>query len=212
MNPISRWLMPRAFDLFQFSIGGTVAKRNLVRHYYSNQKRILEVGCSVGNIAAAFLGQNVEYVGMDIDEDAINYAAKKFRHHPGFSFICGDLCRQKFQRDFDFIVFSAVVHHLDNATATGLLEFSGDILSPQGVVLVSDPIQPRPTDSALIKLYRKMERGQYVRTLEGLSDIMTHLRGLTIVRQECQPVTALPFWSKPIVSYFGLFLLKHCNQ
>ncbi len=60
MNPISQWIMPRAFDLFQFSIGGTVTKRNLVLQYYSNQKRILEAGCSVGNIAAAFPGRGVE--------------------------------------------------------------------------------------------------------------------------------------------------------
>jgi SAM-dependent methyltransferase len=212
MNPISQWIMPRAFDLFQFSIGGTVAKRNLVLQYYSNQKRILEAGCSVGNIAAAFLGRGVDYVGMDIDESAINYAAKKFRRHPGFSFICGDLCRQKFQHDFDFIVFSAVLHHLDDATATGLLEFSREILAPQGVVLVSDPIQPRPADSALIKLYRKMERGRYVRTLEGLSDLVAKLRGLRVIQQACPPVTALPFWSKPTVSYFGLFLLKHRDR
>ncbi len=60
MSPISQWIMPRAFELFQFSIGGTVAKRNLVLQHYSNQKRILEVGCSAGNIAAAFLGRGVE--------------------------------------------------------------------------------------------------------------------------------------------------------
>jgi len=60
MNPISQWAMPRAFELFQFSIGGTVAKRNLVLQYYSNQKRNLEAGCSVGNIAAAFPGWGVE--------------------------------------------------------------------------------------------------------------------------------------------------------
>ena len=60
MNPISQWVISRAFGLFQFSIGGPVAKRNLVLQYYSNQKRILDAGCSMGNIAAAFLGWDVE--------------------------------------------------------------------------------------------------------------------------------------------------------
>ncbi|MFA6564730.1 MAG: class I SAM-dependent methyltransferase [Verrucomicrobiia bacterium] len=207
MNQVLQWMMPRAFELFQFSVGGTVAKRNLVLQYYSNQKRILEVGCSVGNIAVAFRGRGVEYVGIDTDESAINYATKKFRCHTGFSFICGDLCCQRFQHSFDFIVFSGILHHLDDAAATRLLEFSKESLSPQGVVLVSDPIQPRPEDSALIKLYRKMERGKYVRNLEELSGLLTNVIGLQILQQECQSVTALPFFSKPRVSYFGVFVL-----
>jgi hypothetical protein len=60
MNPISQWVKSRAFGLFQFSIGGTVAKRNLVLQYYSNRKRILEAGCYRGNIAAASPGWGVE--------------------------------------------------------------------------------------------------------------------------------------------------------
>ncbi len=61
MNPISQRVIYRAFGLFQFSIGSTAAKRNLVLQYYSNQKHILEAGCSTGNIVAAFPGWGVEH-------------------------------------------------------------------------------------------------------------------------------------------------------
>jgi SAM-dependent methyltransferase len=209
MNPILQWVVPGTFDLFQLAIGGTVAKRNLVLQCHSNQQHILEVGCSVGNIAAAFPGRCVDYVGLDIDEHAIHYAREKFRRQPGFSFICGELCRQKFPHDFDFIVFSGVLHHLDDAAAATLLEFSQGILSANGTLVVSDPVQPRPTDGALIKVYRKLERGKHVRSFEDLSHLLEKLRGLRVVRRENPAVTGLPVFTRPIVSYFGLFLLGH---
>jgi 2-polyprenyl-3-methyl-5-hydroxy-6-metoxy-1,4-benzoquinol methylase len=206
MKGISQLALGAAFDLFQFWAGGTVAKRHLVLGHYSNQKRVLEVGCSVGNIAAVF-PRDVHYLGVDTDEGAINYARRKFAHRPGFSFMSTDLRNLRFEQAFDFIVFSGIVHHLDDATAIGLIECSGNMLSPEGTVLVSDPIQPTSTDSTIIKLYRKLERGRYVRTLERLSALMTQPRNLEVVRRELHSVAALPFFKRPIVSNFGVLVL-----
>jgi 2-polyprenyl-3-methyl-5-hydroxy-6-metoxy-1,4-benzoquinol methylase len=209
LTAISQWISPRAFELFQFWIGGTIAKRDLVLRYYSNQKRILEVGCSIGNIASAFRGLNVDYIGLDVDASAVDYAQRKFKRRGAFSFVCGNLWEHQFDHEFDYIVFSAILHHVDDVTAISHLEYCKKILSPRGTVLVSDPIRPRSTDSTLVKLYRKMERGQYVRTFEELSALIAKVQGLRVVEHTCQPVTALPFLSKPTVSYFGLFLLEH---
>ena len=209
LSAIAQWISPRAFELFQFWIGGTVAKRDLVLQHYSNQKRILEVGCSIGNIAGAFRGLNVDYIGLDVDASAVDYARRKFKRCGAFSFVSGNLWEQQFDHEFDYIVFSAILHHVDDVTAISHLEYCKKILSPRGTVLVSDPIRPRSTDSTLIKLYRKMERGQHMRTFEELSALIAKVQGLRVVENTCQPVTALPFLSKPTVSYFALFLLEH---
>lgn len=211
LTAISQWIGPRAFELFQFWIGGTIAKRDLVLRHYSNQKRILEVGCSIGNIASAFRGLNVNYIGVDVDGSAVDYARLKFKGRGGFSFLCGNLLEHRFEHDFDYVVFSAMLHHVDDVTAISYLEYCKKILSPRGMVVVSDPVRPRSTDSTLVKLYRKMERGQYVRPFEELSALIANVRGLRVVEHTCQPVTALPFLSKPTVSYFGLFLLEHAD-
>ena len=103
-----------------------------------------------------------------------------------------------------------MLHHVDDVTAISNLEYCKKILSPRGTVLVSDPIRPRSTDSTLVKLYRKMERGQSPCVyFQELSALIAKVQGLRVVEHTCQPVTALPFLSKPTVSYFGLFLLEH---
>ena len=71
MKVLSQFLSPIAFDAFQFALGGTIAKRQLVLDVYSNQRRVLEIGCSTGNIASAFLDRDVDYTGVDIDGTAI---------------------------------------------------------------------------------------------------------------------------------------------
>jgi len=201
--------MPLAFDVFQFWLGCTVAKRKLVMLHYLNQKRILEVGCGTGNIAVAFLSRDVNYTGLDIDGAAIDYAKIKLGGKGGFSFICQELQNYSFESDFDFIIFSGVLHHVDDATALGMLEFSCSILSPEGVLLVSDPIEPGLNDSYIVKLYRKyFERGKYMRDLDALSNLLARVRGLRVVHHQCHGLGPFPIFSRPTVSNFAVFLLK----
>lgn len=209
MTCFSHRMMPVAFDIFQFWLGCTVAKRNLVMRHYSNQKRVLEVGCATGNIAVAFLNHDVDYTGLDIDGAAIDYATRKFRGKRGFAFVCSELQNHSFQGDFDFIVFSGVLHHVDDATALGMLEFSCSILSPEGVLLISDPIEPGTNDSYIVKLYRKhLERGKYMRDLDALSRLLAKVRGLRVVHHQCHGLGPFPICSRPTVSNFAVFCLK----
>jgi SAM-dependent methyltransferase len=209
MKILSQCLSPLAFDVFQFTIGGTVAKRHLVLGCYRNQRRVLEIGCSTGNIASAFLNRDMDYTGLDIDGSAIDYAKIKFRRHPNFHFVCGDLRNLNISTPFDLILFSGILHHIEDAVAREILELSASFLSSDGYVCVSDPLTPKEADSWLVKLYRKMERGKFVRSWEQLSQLLTSLRGLKVEENKSYPVTALPVWSRPTVSYFGVFLLRH---
>ena len=46
---------------------------------FQDNKKIIEVGCSVGNISDVFEQfKNVEYLGIDLDKNAIKYAKKYF--------------------------------------------------------------------------------------------------------------------------------------
>lgn len=208
MNFPMRIIMPKAFDLFQFWIGGTVAKRKLVLDKFTNQKHILEVGCSTGNIATAFLKHEVDYIGLDIDGAAIDFAKRKFIHKKNFSFVCNELQKQAFNKAFDFIIFSGVLHHVNDATATDMLEYSCQLRSPEGIVVVSDPIAQRPNDSALAKLYGKMERGKYVRSMDELSGLLGRLSSLRVTQQECHGVSPFPTGSIPTVAHFAVYLLR----
>lgn len=198
-----------AFDVFQFCIGGTIAKRRLVMDRWSGQRRVLEVGCSTGNIASAFRGRDADYVGLDIDPAAIEWARRKFRKAARFSFVCSELHAYPFGQPFDFVIFSGILHHVDTPTARRLMEFSASLLLPGGVVVVSDPLRPEPGDSLLTRAYRKMERGEFVRSREELAQLLEGLSNLRVVRHVCEPVTALPVFRWPVVSTFGVFVLQH---
>lgn len=209
MDGLALNITPRAFDLFQILFGCTAAKRRLVMRHYSNQHRVLEVGCATGNIAVAFLGRDVNYTGVDIDGAAVDFAARKFRRHAGFAFLRGEIQQQRFSRPFDFIVLSGVLHHVDDATALAMLECSGGLLAPAGTLLVSDPIEPRPEDSRLAKMYRKhLERGRHLRSVDELARLLAKARGLRVVRLECHGLAPFPIGSRPIVARFAVFRLQ----
>jgi 2-polyprenyl-3-methyl-5-hydroxy-6-metoxy-1,4-benzoquinol methylase len=205
---ITEWIFPLAFDFFQYSIGGTTAKRELAISSHTNQKHVLEVGCSIGNIAKPFLKKSISYTGIDIDDLSIQYAKKKYKKYKNCTFLTGDLFEQKFIKSFDLIIFSAVLHHIDDCLVKKMLEFSVELLSKDGSICISDPVLPEPSDSFIIKLYRKMERGNHMRSFDQLSLLVSDVKSLSVTKRSVLPVTALPFGSKPVVSKFGFFIMR----
>jgi 2-polyprenyl-3-methyl-5-hydroxy-6-metoxy-1,4-benzoquinol methylase len=74
---LSQHNFPILWEFLQYWIGGTTDKRRLCLRKYNGQKRVLEVGCSVGNIAKAFQSfAEISYTGIDIDSTAIRRAQK----------------------------------------------------------------------------------------------------------------------------------------
>ena len=58
----------RLWLLAQLTVLGTYDKQRLVLKHYRGQRRILEIGCSVGNVSMAFRQfPNINFVGLDID-------------------------------------------------------------------------------------------------------------------------------------------------
>jgi hypothetical protein len=54
MSFLSQSNFPRLWLLFQYLVGGTADKRRLAAMYYKGQKKVLEIGCSVGNVSQIF--------------------------------------------------------------------------------------------------------------------------------------------------------------
>ncbi len=86
----------------------------VLRHYYSffisPGLRILELGCSHGDLLAAMkpsLG-----VGVDFSADMVRQASKK---HPGLIFIRGDAHDIAFKQKFDVIILSDLVNDIWDA-------------------------------------------------------------------------------------------------
>lgn len=83
---------PRLWLLFQYVLGGTFDKRKLASKHLSKHKKILEIGCSSGNVSDIFKKfENTKFLGIDIDEKAITFAEKRFGKNEDFKFRCCSL-------------------------------------------------------------------------------------------------------------------------
>jgi 2-polyprenyl-3-methyl-5-hydroxy-6-metoxy-1,4-benzoquinol methylase len=95
----------------------------LATEHYHGQKRVLEIGCSVGNISSAFCAfPDIEFTGIDIDSHVINLAKHRFRDYPNFSFSLSSLEELSQQtKKFDYVLFAGMLHHVDDDTGLRLL-------------------------------------------------------------------------------------------
>src|ERR1700733_5549900 len=114
---------PQLWLLMQNTIGGTPCKQALAIEHYQGQKRVLEIGCSVGNISSVFCAfPDVEFTGIDIDPRAIDLAKRRFHNFPNFSFSLvslKELARQG--KEFDYVLFAAMLHHVNDDDGLRLL-------------------------------------------------------------------------------------------
>ena len=200
----------RLWLLAQLTVLGTYDKRRLVLKHYRGQRRILEIGCSVGNVSMAFRQfPNISFVGLDIDSDAISVAQSIFRSDPRFRFIGGtahSLIGQ--QEPFDLVLLAGVLHHVNDVDATDLISTAAQLLAPAGTLVISEPEPPRATDSWLVRLFGVLERGQWLRKMD---DLITLIRlaqpSLVVTNAETYLISPSVFgW--PNCARFALINLK----
>lgn len=130
------------------------------------RKRVLEVGCAAGIVAALLAPSCRELVGVDVTETAIQFARRLHRELGNFHtrFIVADAHALPFpDRRFDVIVTTETFEHfLDPGKA--LKEFHR-VLVPDGEIAMTTTTAATPSD-AVVKLIRLFKRDFYVDTEE----------------------------------------------
>jgi 2-polyprenyl-3-methyl-5-hydroxy-6-metoxy-1,4-benzoquinol methylase len=196
--------------LFQYCVGGTVDKRRLSMMKYRGQKRVLEVGCSVGNISRAFQTvPEIEYTGIDIDPVVIDYARKAFSSLPGFRFLCMDLCDFAASSDerFDYLLFAGVLHHVDDETCLRMLRAVWPLMADDGTLVIVDPVMPTSEDSWFMHWFLKLEQGEHVRRDADVRGLVRSVVGFQLEEVEIHYVGATPV-SVPKCARFGVYKLS----
>jgi SAM-dependent methyltransferase len=143
-------------------------------------RRLLEVGCGVGSILAQLPPR--EYVmGVDVEDELIDYARHRFLNTPQHEFAALDI---SFHSDesrlmlkghrFDTIICINVLEHVQDDVAA--VAAMADVVEPGGAVAILVPAHP-----ALFGQYDEME-GHFRRySRKGLSSLITGA-GLDVVR------------------------------
>jgi SAM-dependent methyltransferase len=206
MPYLTQTRFPRLWSLFQHWLGGSVDKQRLALLHYPGRGRVLEVGCSTGNLAPAFLRVGAEYTGVDIDPVVIELAC---RHYAGqrARFLCEDLRRTSLAAErFDYVLLAGVCHHIDDQLCTELIAAASRLLAPGAPLVVTDPLFPRPDDPWAVRQFIRLEQGRWVRSMEQLAGLLARLRELRLAESSEHLVGASP-WSLPLVARMGVFRL-----
>lgn len=198
---------PRLWLLMQNTIGGNKCKQALATEYYLGQKRVLEIGCSVGNVSAAFRAfPNVLFTGIDIDQQAINLAKRRFCNNTNFRFSVSSLEALSLRGEtFDYVLFAGILHHVDDNIGLQLLRDAVKCTASGGLLVIYEPEAPRPSDGwVLRKFYAYFEQGAFLRSRDVLQRLVERA-GITLRSVEDRMVSP-GIVKRPFVARFNLLV------
>jgi SAM-dependent methyltransferase len=201
---LSQTRFPQAWLLAQKLIGGTPDKKRLALRHYSGQRKILEVGCSVGNLADAFLDMNdIIYTGVDIDEAALATARRRFAGNPRFVFRNDPIERLAAENlRWDYVLIAGVLHHVDQPTAEAMIAACVAVVEQGGRLVVSEPVPLRPGDGPVFGLMHRIEQGRFLRETAQLVELLQRA-GLNVESCE-EPLIGPGLLPSPKIMRFAL--------
>jgi ubiquinone/menaquinone biosynthesis C-methylase UbiE len=94
---------------------------------------VLDIGCGTGNKLIAEITKNV--IGVDIVEEPLKEARKIYKEC--FVGDCKSLCFRR--NEFDFVIISGVLHHLEKEEIITTLDEATRILKEGGLLIICEP-------------------------------------------------------------------------
>ena len=173
INPILLFPFKKIIELFLknpyfFKVQQKINNYNVVRNEFqdylkSKNKKILEVGCSTGNLARQIIDMdNNSYYGVDISKEYINIATKSTTKG---KFLQMDARKLDFDNEFfDIVMLSSVLHHIDDVVGKNCFKEVHRVLKKNGVVIVAEPILN--SKSLISIILCKLDRGHFIRTTQ----------------------------------------------
>lgn len=159
--------IPRFYELFQRLLGGDNAKRWLARNFWKpgSGQVIVDIGCGSGTILE-FLPGDIEYLGIDISEEYIRSARRRFSARGSFFLgTAHDFVNQhdSYCGSADLVLCNGLLHHLSDGEALEVLELSKRIMKPDGrLVCLEATFLARQT--LLTRWILKRDRGKHIRS------------------------------------------------
>lgn len=156
---------PGVYSLFRRLVGRDSARAVYAREHLrlAAGQRVLDLGCGPGDILQ-FLPA-VQYVGYDISPAYVERARRRFGQRATFH--QGAVSEALSPgRDFDVVIAHGVLHHLDDAAARTLFRVARRALRPGGRLVTFDGCFA-DGQSALARLFLRLDRGRHVRTREA---------------------------------------------
>ena len=154
-NPLTYWT-------YQRIVGGDRARRYFIQKNVKPKQglKILDIGCGPGNILEYL--PEVNYYGVDIDQNYIDAANKKYKDKGVFE--CSNLDEYAVSEpgSFDLVIAVGVIHHLNDDIAIKLFKIAKNALRPDGHLMTFDGCYV-DNQNYIARFLLKKDRGKFVR-------------------------------------------------
>jgi SAM-dependent methyltransferase len=132
-------------------------------HTNSSEKvKVLDIGCGPGTYVSWLIG--TDYTGIDVNEENIVLARRKYANFSNINFLAGDLKtlnNMNFENAFDVVFMSNVLHHLPKDIILSILPLIPKLLKKNGEFRSSDPVYTNE-QSKISKWVMSHDRGKYI--------------------------------------------------
>lgn len=176
-------MWPLLNDLFQrtLTINKREQRRNLIRNLMALSLRpdskCLDFGCGTALFAPVFTMLNLRYYGYDIDQRLLDYAS---RIHKNTHFTSSWNVLEA-AAPFDLILANCCFHHIDSGILDAELHNISTLLADNGTFIMIDILFPHNDSHLLRKIFRKLERGAFIRKAD---DYLIHVERYFELKQK----------------------------
>ena len=127
---------------------------------------VLDAGCGVGYGSAYLAEVASRVVGVDVSEEAIAYARKRYRR-PNLEFVVGNLLAPEFgDASFDAVCSFETIEHVENVER--YLGHIARVLRPDGIFVVSTPRVDATTQAPENPFHRvELSQGDFKAALQS---------------------------------------------
>lgn len=157
--------LPQVYNALTSVVGSEAVMKLLAERFVRPrpEDRILDVGCGTARILRYL--PVARYVGIDNNSRYISAARERYQNRG--EFVVGDVGALSLNPSerFDIVLASGILHHIDDASAKGLLAVSARLLAKNGQMVIADPVVA-PGQSPVAKFLISLDRGRNVRTPE----------------------------------------------
>ena len=180
---------PTAYRLWQSPFAEMKFQPVIKHNDMSKVRRVLDVGCGPGTNSLFF--EDLDYLGLDINESYIEQASKRF----GPKFAVADVCTYEAEPEnrFDFILLNSLLHHIDDPFTDRILEQLAKQLTPDGHIHILDLVLPE--NRSVARTLALSDRGDHPRPLEQWEPIFNRYYETVVFEPYPLAVGGVTLWN-----------------
>jgi ubiquinone/menaquinone biosynthesis C-methylase UbiE len=154
---------PFLFNYVRYLLAGKqTGMKHFIKKYLDDYrcKSIADICSGTGDFAE-LSPEDALYIGLDLNDDFINYAKKRYKNHKNKSFIKADILKphKTYTKKFDAVLLISTIHHFSDDELKVMLPLVKKMTKK--VVIIADIIPDAP--HVIQRFFAAIDRGKYVR-------------------------------------------------